>query len=318
LADKLNILVVQIGKIGDMILTTPLFSELKRIFPECELSVLASAGNSVVAKNLKCVDHNYVYDKKSYSTVKLLLSLRRKSFDYWIDPKDEYSSTSKILERLCKPKLSLGFNIKDKVFDINLQNFVKGKHRVDINLSPVNFLSEHKEYSTILPHVDIPEKDLKAVNERLADIKGKYVLLNMSAGVGTRYLKLEKWIELTDSISSDMNVVLTGQEKDYESINFVIESVKRKKIFFVKTHTIFEFAELIRGCDLCVTPDTSAVHLASCFNTPVIGMYHNVRWNIIKFGPLSGKHKIIVSADENSLESITSKELIAAVNELLT
>lgn len=318
MADKINILVVQIGKIGDMILTTPLFSELKRIFPECELTVLASKGNALLAKNLKCVDCTYVYDKKGFSTAKLLLTLRRKSFDYWIDPKDEHSSTSKILEKLCRPKLSLGFNIKDKVFDINLQNFVKGKHRVDINLSPVNYLSEGNEYISVLPHVDIPGKDLHAIEGRLKEVKGKYVLFNMSAGVSTRFVKPEKWIELADGLCPDINVVLTGEKKDYENINSVLKSVKKKNLYFIESNTIFEFAELIKNSCLLVTPDTSAVHLASCFNTPVVGMYHNVQWNIEKFGPLSSKHKIIVSDDENSLQSISSKELITAVSALLS
>ena len=316
--DKINILVVQIGKIGDMILTTPLLGCLKRIFPESELSVLASPNNSTLAKNLVCVDRTHVYDKKALSTAKLLLSLRQKSYDYWIDPKDEYSSTSKILERLSGPKLSIGFNIKDKVFDINLQNFVRGKHRVDINLASVNYLSEPNEYNTAMPHVDIPPKDSLIIDGRLEGVKGKFVLLNMSAGDRTRYLKPEVWAELAGKINSDMNIVLTGLEKDYNNINSVINSVKRSNVFFLKANTIFEFAELIRRCDLLVTPDTSAIHLASCFNTPVAAMYHNVQWNIIKFGPLSDKYRIIISKNENSLESISSGELITAVNELLS
>lgn len=300
-----------------MILTTPLFSELKRVFPDCNLFVLASAGNHAIPDNLNCVDYIYIYDKKTVSTVKLLLSLRRKSFDYWIDPKDEYSSTSVILEKFCKPKISLGFNVRKKVFDVNLKDFVIGKHSVDINLSPVNYLSEYNEYKTVLPHVDIPDKDSNKIAERCTIVKEKYVLLNLSAGVSTRYLKTEKWIKLADNIEADMNVVLTGQEKDYDSINSVIKSVKRKNIFFIETNTIFELAELIRKSAMLVTPDTSAVHLASCFNIPVVVMYHRVQWNIIKFGPLSDKQRIVVSDDENSFDSISPDDLIQEVNGLL-
>ncbi|MFA5011542.1 MAG: glycosyltransferase family 9 protein [Ignavibacteria bacterium] len=315
--DNINILVVQIGKIGDMILTTPLFGSLKRIFPDCCLSVLASKSNSVITKNLNCIDRTYVYDKKTISTASLLIKLRKKAFDYWIDPKDELSSTSKILVNLCKPKLSIGFNFNKKVFDIDLRTFVKGEHRVDINLSPVNYLSDSDRLKTPIPHVDIPEKDSKIISERLNVVTAPFVLLNLSSGVSSRYLKLEKWIDLVDGINPDKYVILTGINKDYDNIHAVISSVKRKNVFFVEANTIFEFAELIRKCNLLVTPDTSAVHLASCFNAPVVGIYHNVKWNIVKFGPLSVKKRIVVSAHENSLDSIESKELIEAVNELL-
>ena len=50
-----KILVVQIGKIGDMILTTPLFLELKRLFPNTNLSVLASLNNRIIPENLSLI-----------------------------------------------------------------------------------------------------------------------------------------------------------------------------------------------------------------------------------------------------------------------
>lgn len=300
-----------------MILTTPLFKELKRIFPDSELSVLASADNSLIADNLKCVDYTYVYNKKAFSTAKLLLSLRRKSFDYWIDPKDEYSSTAKILERFCRAKTSLGFNIKEKVFDVNLQNFVIGEHRVDINLSPVNYLSESNQYKRIYPHIDIPMPDSNSISDKLDKIGGKYILLNLSAGINNRDLAIEKWIELVNDIYTDKNILITGIKKDYNNINTILKSADGKKIYFIKTKNIFELAELIKRADLLITPDTAAVHLASCFDTPIVCFYNSVKWNQKKFAPLSTKQRIVVSDNENSFDSISSAELHAAVNELL-
>jgi len=317
LQKKIRILVVQIGKYGDMILTTPLFKELKRIFPDSELSVLASSRNSDISKNLSFVDFTYEYRKKIVSTIKLIFTLRRKAFDYWIDTKDEYSSTSKILERLCKPKTSLGFNIKEKVFDVNLQNFVIGEHRIDINLSPINYLSESNQYKRILPHIDIPLSDSENISDKLDKIGGKYILFNLSAGINNRDLAIEKWIELVDDIDTDKNILITGIEKDYDNINTILKSAERKNIYFVKTKNIFELAEVIKRADLLVTPDTAAVHLASCFDTPIVCFFNSVKWNQKKFAPLSTKKRIVVSEDENSFDSISSAELLNAVKELL-
>lgn len=301
-----------------MILTTPLFKDLKRIFPDSELSVLASTINSDIAKNLGCVDYTYEYSKKVSSTAKLILTLRRKAFDYWIDPKDEFSNTSKILEKLCKPKISIGFNIKEKVFDINLRNFVKGEHRVDINLSPVSYLSENNEYKIVLPHIDIPSVDAANIQTQLIKIQGTKVLLNLSTGIEARNLGVEKWIEVVNGIDENKNIIITGMKKDYEKINAVLDACRLKAILFVKTKTIFELAELIKQCSLLITPDTSAVHLASCFNTPIVSMFNNVKWNQVKFSPLSEKQRIIVSDEENSFKSIEPDQVIKAVYELLT
>ena len=301
-----------------MILTTPLFKELKRIFPDSELYVLAGKIYADIPKNLGCVDYTYEYSKKVPSTAKLILTLRKKAFDYWIDPKDEFSTTSKILEKLCKPKISIGFNIKEKVFDINLKNFVKGEHRVDINLSPVKFLSECNEYKRVLPHIDIPSVDAANIQSQLIEIHGTKVLLNLSTGIEARNLDVDKWIEVVNGIAESKNIIITGMKKDYEKINTVLNACGRKAVFFIKTKTIFELAELIKQCSLLITPDTSAVHLASCFNTPVVCMFNNVKWNKVKFAPLSEKQKIIVSDDENSFRNIAPDQVIKAAYELLT
>jgi ADP-heptose:LPS heptosyltransferase len=309
-------MVVQIGKLGDMVLMTPLLLELKSMYPESEISVLASNKNSVISEKLSVVDSTYVYDKKMFTTVKLMKSLRSKSFDLWIDPKDEYSSTSKLLESLCKPKKSLGFNFDKNVFDVDLKKYVVGQHRVDINLSPVNYLSENIKKRLTMPCIDIPERDSASVKQKIENIKGKKILFNLSAGTDSRAWSTDNWISVSDKIYSDHSVVLAGQEKDYDNINFILEKSKRQNIYFIETRTIFEFAELIKDCDLIVTPDTSAVHFASCFNKPIVCFFNSVEWNRRKFSPLSEKQIVLVSDDENSIMSITPEEAIKAINSL--
>lgn len=298
-----------------MILTTPLFSELRRHFPDSEISVLASKKNSIITRKFSAVNYTYEYDKKFLNTLKLLFRLRKKRIDLWIDTKDEYSSTSKLLKKLSKPVKSLGFNIKDKIFDSDLSGFVTGKHRVDINLSPINSLGKIIERAT--PLIEIPKTDSDNVLTRLEKTANKRVLLNLSAGISTRDLSNEKWLKIANGIKSDYSVILTGQEKDYSNINTVINSISRKNVHFIETNTIFELAELIKQCSLIVTPDTSAVHIASCFNTPIVCFFHNVEWVRIKFAPLSEKQRIIVSKEENSFESITPEEITGSINELL-
>lgn len=313
-----KILIIQIGKIGDMILTTPLFIRLKELFQECEISVLASPRNKSIAECHHCVDNVLVYDKKLLSSAKLFARLRKTSFDYWIDTKDEFSSTSKYLVKLGKPKLSLGFNLNHNAFSINLGDYLKGVHKIDINLSPVNYLVKDKEYSRTLPAIDIPFSDSDNVKQRISAVSGFKILMNLSAGLSTRDFSIDKWKEVIKNLDSKYNIILTGEKKDYEKINDIIKSLQRSNVFFVETNSIFELAELIRNSNLLVTPDTSAVHIASCFNTPIVCFFHKVEWVRIKFAPLSSIQKVIVSDSDNSFDSITPLSLISACNELIS
>ncbi len=315
--DNPNILIVQIGKIGDMILTTPLLIRLKELFPHCTVSVLASPRNKSIAEVHRCVDNVHVYDKKLLSSLRLFAKLRSEKFDFWIDTKDELSSTSKFLVKLCNPALSLGFNLSRSVFDIDLKDFVNGSHRVDINLSPVNYFIKSKDYTRSLPEINIPENDYANVIKRISNITGFKILLNLSAGLSTRDFSMNKWKEIVQGLDTNCSVILTGEKKDYDKINEIINSVNRQNVFFVETNSIFELAELIKNSNLLVTPDTSAVHIASCFNTPIVCFFHSVEWVRIKFAPLSSSQKVIVSSSDSSFESVTPSSILSAVNELI-
>src|SRR5690606_2350680 len=135
-----NILVVQIGKLGDMILTTPLFHELKLLYPNAKLTVLASELNQNILKEQSVINEVLIYKKSFLPLLKLLFTLKNRRYDLWIDPKNEKSDTSRFLMKYAKPVNSLGYNFGDKVYDIDLTNKELGNHAVDIYLTPIKAL----------------------------------------------------------------------------------------------------------------------------------------------------------------------------------
>lgn len=315
--ENCKILVVQIGKIGDMILNTPLFSELKRIFPSCSLDVLASDKNALIPSNSPLINKTYIFRKNLISLIKLILNLKKEKYDLWIDTKADYSKTSKYIKAFANPIKSIGFNTEEKVFDVDLTEFLAGKHYVDINISPIAYLTGKKEIERVNPQITIPKEVSELIFNRIENIKGKKILINFSSGIETRTLGYDKWYELVKKIKPEFNLILTGMKNDYESINKLMHSNVRDNLYFIGTDTILELAELIKLSDLIITPDTSAVHIASCFNKPIVCFYFNVKWNLERFAPLSRKQKVLVSDEENSLNSIKVEQILEAVNYLM-
>ena len=72
---------------------------------------------------------------------------------------------------------------------------------------------------------------------------------------------------------------------------------KENKVKIIETKGISEVAELIKGADLVVSPDTSIVHLGKAFNKKMICIYRKELGkedkNSILWGPNSEKAKII-------------------------
>jgi len=312
-----RILIVQVGKIGDMILTTPLFSGLKKIFPDYEIFVLTSKVNNEIALTNPNVSGTIVYKKNIFSVLKLIFTLRKLKFNFWIDTKDEYSSTSKTLLKFGNYEKSLGFNTKLDLFDVSLKEFVKSEHSVSYSLSPLFYFDNNFDACKLKPEITIPLQTVNKYSEFFGKINKKKILVNVSAGSETRYWGTENWIEFIRQIDKNIEMILISDKKDKEFADSLIKNHISDNLTYVDADNIFEVAEVVRNCDVIVTPDTSIVHLASCFNKPIVAMFHNVEWVIKRYAPLSDVHRVILSKDKNSIADISVEEVLEKLKEIM-
>lgn len=304
-----NILVVQIGKLGDMVLTNPLFYELKKLFPDAKLKVLASPVNQEFASQLKIVDEVIIYQKNVLKDLFLANKLKKNHFDLWIDVKDGYSRTTASLLKLAKPKLSLGYNTKEKIFDVNLKEFAKGKHAVDLSLAAVYYFDKK-------PLLTRPVLDdfIEASVINKTDI-----LINVSAGSQSRYLDERKWTALTANILQKHNsykIHLTGIKRDQKLILGIYNTFKTEQITYNSNGDLKNLVNNLNRAKIIVSADTSIIHFASGLNKPVLGLYPDVDWNYERFKPLSDKYETIISKSDKGIEDIESSQLINKLESL--
>lgn len=311
-----NILIVQIGKIGDMILTTPLFVKLKELFPKSKITVLASPINSEIPEYHDSVDDVIIYHKNILSFFYLIKKLRIKKFDLWIDPKKDFSRTSSKFVKFVRPKKSAGYNNGKKVFDIDLNKFCNDEHYIDINLAVLKYFGV-KQTEKIRPSINIPKFINEDIEYKMKYVKGDIILINISSGNMGRFWKRDNWIQLINELRESAPIIMTGVKRDEEMIQSIFHNCKGKNLFYLKTDSVLEFAALIERSKLVISPDTSAVHFAACFDIPVIAFYNNVEWNYKRFAPLSTKHKIFISNSEDSLDSIQVDEVLDSVKNMI-
>lgn len=90
----MKILVVSRGKLGDMLLTTPMLRVLRNAKPDAEIHLLCNEYNAWVVDGNACVDRRWVYGRArtgrkldvgaAFSQLKLYWDLRREHIDYAI------------------------------------------------------------------------------------------------------------------------------------------------------------------------------------------------------------------------------------------
>jgi hypothetical protein len=80
--------------------------------------------------------------------------------------------------------------------------------------------------------------------------------------------------------------------------------------------SIREVIALMPAIDLVITPDTSVVHIASAFNTPIIALFGCSDSNFNKFRPLSDTAVAIRSQQNTLLGTIKASQVISAIREM--
>jgi ADP-heptose:LPS heptosyltransferase len=306
-----KVLIVQIGRLGDMILTTPLFYELERLYPHWEISVLCSPENEKIIKHSGVIKNIYVYNKNLIKSFSLIRKLKKENFDFWIDTKPEFSDTSRMLLKYCAPKKSFGYNLVEKIFQVDLTRFKKGNHYTDINLSVLKYFDS--SYNPLLhrqPVIQIPD-DIETENIDIPGDKFK-IILNVSSGQKSRIWQKEKWLELMISIDKNHNCffIIHYLSKEKQIIDFIRNHYDKNNCHYLEDIDIYKFACIIKKSDLVITPDTSAVHIASAFDIPVIGLYANVKWNYERFKSLSSVNEAVFSKNEKDISDITVDEVL--------
>ncbi len=287
-------LVVQLGRIGDLILMTPMFRTLKAAGEENEVHLLASNRNVRVAEKLPDVDRVHVHRKRVVHTLKLIRAINRERYDVWIDPKDHYSSESHYFAKFSNAALKIGFNRNENgVFDIPVSSDVEqaALHAVERNLMALAPLRLEPAAKRPVLSVDGTSRArLKTFLERRRI--GRYVCVNISVGTEERRWPVENWVGfLSERSDPELRFVVIAEPDDEDQVQVIMNYVPGS--FHYETPEISDAYPVIEQSLMTITPDTAAVHIAAAFDVPVLGLYFDHEANYSKFRPLSTFHRVV-------------------------
>ena len=303
--EKKKILIVQLGRIGDIILMSPMFAAIKKDNPHHEIHMLCGKHNEHLAKYYTSISKVYSHNKNIFKLIGLIKKLNAEKYDYWIDPKDHYSAESRFFANRNHALIKIGFNRddKNKVFTHSLKsdksNF--GRHVIDRNLEALEPMLGKIDFVR-KPNIKVSSESELRFKKFLPDIQvANFILINISASNKSRYWLIVNWIALINSFP-ERSFLINGDPKDIDDVQQILD--KCENAHYYKAMSFVDVITFVFFADLLVSPDTSLIHVASAFNIPVIGLYQNAEWNYTKFAPLSQKHKVIVGHSDQYITDI--------------
>jgi len=314
LLDCEKILFLRQDRIGDLIVSIPLFEAFRQNFPKKHFYLLLSHRNWV-AKNLVVgyFDQIIIFPKNPFKRLITLFKLRKIRFDLVVDLFDNPSFTSSLIISFINPRYSLGFEKENR-----------------------------KVYTHIIP---LPDKLLTHIIDRLLTILIPFGidLDSLERGINIQVskqcslpVKTKKRLGLVISGSTRAKfwgtenfsslIELINKEFDFDIVIFATKEYKEEIEFFKKlknvqiapfTNDFEEFVSMVSTCDYIISPDTSVVHLASAFKIPIVAMY---TFADPKFGmpwfPYGVKYRAVISKMD-SYADITPYQVFNSLVELI-
>ena len=264
------------GKIGDMVVNSLMFREIKKVYPNIKIGVVARGAAIDIIKDNPNVDKIYEYYKDRKKIKDLALKIKEEKYDLLIDFSEMLRVNQMMLINLCGARINIGLDRKDwKLFDLSIESgkdFKWTEHITNRYLAYLIKLGLKKESIDI--SYDIYLKDEKKYETFFYKIKeNKKLILNPYGASKHKSFNIETLENIITYLKDkDIAIILVYFGDKYKELEFL---EKKYKYVYIpkKIESILDTAILIKKSDYVISPDTSIVHIASAFNKKMITVY---------------------------------------------
>ncbi|UPZ17449.1 glycosyltransferase family 9 protein [Flavobacterium humidisoli] len=300
------------GRLGNLLLITPLVQEVSEMFPNCKIDLFVKGTLApIIFEKYDSVDKIIHLPKKPFKSLlaysKVWISLKKTPYDLAINV-DQNSSSGRLAVQFS--------NAKYKFFGDS--NEEETGHKIDfehIAKYPVynfrNYLSKLRlptnSNKIIAPlELKLSASEIAEGRKILGQLTNndKKTICIFTYATGTKCLSEEWWEKFYSQ--------LTSEYKDYNIIEILpVENVSqigfKAPTFYSKD--IREIGSVIANADLFIGADSGIMHLSSSVHTPTIGLFSVS--NLKKYEPYDN---CSIGIDVNLY---TKKQYIKTINSIL-
>jgi len=324
-----KVLFFRYDRIGDMVITTPVFRELKLFIPEIKITVLASKTNQSVLSNNPYIDDIFINYKNSFlNDFQTLFRLRKKKFDVCVEFDHSVVPHAILRLKIINPKIVISvakegrYGVKGS--ELKLYDFYTEKknnlHFRDIwleTLSPLNIRPKSNQYDLFCTNSQI-----QVAKNFISKFHGKFLIgINLEGAVEGKKIQnteLEQICKGIKQANNNIQIIILTAPNNLQSVSQLVEEIGLEYVVTsYKTKTILDVAALIKNLDIIITPDTSIVHIASAFDKPIVTIHENNQDSFQLFSPTSSLNKTVFSSKDNSINGFDVKKVIDFSNELI-
>ncbi len=269
--------------IGDVVMTLPAVSAIRKAWPSAKLFVLAKPWVAEVYRRSSDVDEVILFEEPGCHAGiggkwRLAAELRRYRFDCAILLQNAIEAA--IITRLAGIPFRAGYNTDGRGFllthSVGRTSAIRGVHQIDYYLEMVRALG-------CLPagrSVHLRRED-NGVSQKFFDewgIRPGHPLIGLAPGAA--YGPAKKWFPerfaaVVDRLIDDTGTqaILFGSDGDRESTAEVRKNALHPLIDIAGRTNLREAIALISRCDLFISNDTGLMHIAGSLGIPMVAIF---------------------------------------------
>jgi len=324
----MKILIIKFRNIGDVLLSTPLISNLKSIYPDSSIDFSLNKGCEDMISNNPNISNIIVYDRPRIKKlgiftqlkeeVVFIRNIRNNRYDMVINLTE--GDRGALLALFSGAKIKLGFPVrkgllsKIKIFD-KLGDDKKWQHTVEKDLQFINLLGK-----------EVGNKEVKIYWSSMVEQEVDKVLADNSIEQFVHIHPVSRWMfkcwedermaKIIDYLQKNkgLKVIITGApvKKELDRISKILSLCKTKPVNLSGKLTLKHLACLSSKAKLFFGVDTAPMHMAAATNTPVIALF-GASFPVI-WGPWNNKNDKELFKDEDAIQTNGLHHMVCNMN----
>ncbi len=311
--DLKRICVVRTDRIGDVMLTTPVFKALRQAFPRAHIAALVSSSNKELVEGNPYLDSILVDDRNGkhkgfIGFLQLARDIRRENFDTAIVFHTKRRTNmacflAGIAQRIGYHNDKWGFLLTHPIKDVR---HLGQEHEARLCLDCLKVLGIKAQ--AMEPQLTVSSQNQQWVRNWLSqhDAKpGEIIVIHPSASDPTKCWPAASFASMIDSLAQRYRykIIVMGDAATASIVKEIKSRTTVSIIDAVGALTLGQMAALLQDASVLISNDSGPVHVASAVATPVISIFTRLDPGINpkRWAPLGDKSYLLMPDPKDAI-----------------
>lgn len=267
--------------IGDLVMATPILSDLRKKFPEAEITVMCQKPLSELLQEDPDINEIFAFEKLPCAFLRkverrdVISRIREGKYDLGLLLTNSFSSAWWFYRGQVENRVGFSGHFRSLLLN-NTPDLPKDIHQVEAYkhlLKPLGI-----PVSTTLPRIFLKDEEVKEAKELLEQrgaSKHKVIGISPGAAFGpSKRWPEENFFALVEKLSKDpsLRIVIVGDSSVTPFAKKIVRAFD-SVIDLTGTTSLRMLCSIISLCDLFLTNDSGPMHIAAALKVPLIALF---------------------------------------------